>query len=166
MSTPEKEGRFVQKPLSGEYPTTVDEKFRLLIPQDLRERLGEKFAMALSEYGCIIAMPQEAFYEKWEEIKEASSLNPARRRYSREFMRYVADGLSFDKQGRVVIPSYLRGKGNLTKNVLLVGAGDVLEVWDPVEFDTFIEDEAGYGGARQQRMESAYKDMVKGGSHD
>ncbi len=161
--------RPIQKPLRGEYSTTVDEKFRLLIPQDLRERLGESFAMALSEYGCIIAMPQDAFYEKWEEIQKAGSLNPARRKYSREFMRYAADDLSFDKQGRVVIPSYLRDKGGLSgeekkKQVLLVGAGDVLEVWDPVEFESYMSDEDSYGGERQERMASAYREMLKGGS--
>lgn len=147
------------KPLSGEYSTTVDEKFRLLIPVDLRERLGEKFAMALSEYGCIIVMPQEAFYAKWEEIQRAGSLNPARRKYSREFMRYAADDLSFDKQGRVVIPSYLRGKGGLKKEVLMIGAGDVVEVWDPAEFDRYLAAEDSYGGERRDRMESAYREM-------
>lgn len=148
------------RPLVGEHPTTVDDKFRLLFPQAFRDRLGEKFAMVLSEYGCIVAMPLAEFDKKWGEIQEAAALNPARRRYSREFMRYAADDLSFDKQGRVVIPTYLRGKGNLTKNVLLVGAGDVVEVWDPAEFDKYLEDEDGYGGERFSRMSTAYLKMT------
>ena len=164
MSESTAENRAVRAPLYGEYPTTVDAKFRLLIPQVLRERLGDSFAMAFSEYGCIVVMPQEAFLEKWEEIQKAGSLNPARRRYSRVFMRYAADGLTFDKQGRVVIPSYLRDKGNLTKNVLLVGAGDVVEVWDPEEFDKYMDNEDQYGGERQERMNTAYRAMVEGGS--
>lgn len=154
----------VGAPLYGEYQTTVDSKFRLLIPQVLRERLGDTFAMALSEYGCITVMPQSAFLKKWGEIQQSGSLNPARRRYARDFMRYAADGLSFDGQGRVVIPSYLRDKGNLVKEVLLIGAGDVVEVWSPSEFDIYMENEDGYGGERQERMESAYLAMKEGGA--
>lgn len=164
MSGEGQEKRPFIKPLVGTHFTTVDEKFRLLFPQVFRERLGEDFAMCLSEYGCIVAMPKAAFYEMWDEIQMVSRLNPDRRKFSREFMRYAADDLNFDKQGRVVIPPYLRDKGNLKKEIVLSAAGDVVEVWDPVELDKYESDEDGYGGDRNQKMRSAYNHMtvVKG----
>lgn len=161
----------VQQPLSGEYPTTVDEKYRLLIPQDLRENLGENFAMALSEYGCILVLTEAGFMERWATIQSASVLDPARRRYSREFMRYSASKLNVDKQGRVVIPSFLRDRGGLKdedgkllKDVILIGAGDRIEVWNPDQMAKYEEDMDGYGGERQARMDSDYMKLMSKGA--
>ncbi len=164
MSGEGQQSRPYLKPLVGTHNTTVDEKFRLLFPQVFRDRLGPDFAMTLSEYGCIVAMTKEAFLQTWEEIQMVSSLNPDRRRFSREFMRFAADDLNFDKQGRVVIPSYLRDKGNLKKEIVLSAAGDVIEIWDPEQLDLYESDDEGYGGDRSKKMRNAYNHMtvVKG----
>lgn len=41
-----------------------------------------------------------------------------------------------DKQGRVLIPQKLREHAHIEKNVVLMGVGARIEVWDPDTFDS------------------------------
>lgn len=150
----------IAKPLLGQENTTLDSKGRLLFPRRMRERLGEEFALSLNEYGCLVAMTLDAFYAQWEKITQADDLNPATKMYAREFMRYSADDLKFDKNGRVVVPAFLREAGGLESDVVLVGAGKSVEVWNAEELAKFEENPFGYNAERRERMEKSRRKMM------
>ncbi|MFI5387573.1 MAG: division/cell wall cluster transcriptional repressor MraZ [Fimbriimonadales bacterium] len=150
----------ILKPLIGTDEATIDDKGRILVGKKKRERLGETFAMAVGEVGCLVAFPEEAWRNKVNEMLGYDSLNQGRQQYTRLFLGYADDELKFDQQGRVVVPQKLRELAKLTDKVLLVGCGDRLEIWAKEEYERFQEDTEGYGAKRREALAKAYGQMV------
>jgi len=44
-----------------------------------------------------------------------------------------------DKQGRIQLPTHLRKSGRLERDVVLVGGGKCLEIWDKERFEALLE---------------------------
>lgn len=148
------------KPLIGTDEATIDDKGRILVGKKKRDRLGDTFAMAVGEVGCLVAYPEEVWGQKVAEMLSYDSLNQGRQQYTRLFLGYADDELKFDQQGRVVVPQKLREIAKLTDKVLLVGCGDRLEIWDKSEYERFQEDTEGYGAKRREALAKAYGQMV------
>jgi MraZ protein len=148
------------KPLLGTDEATIDEKGRILIGKKKRERLGENFVMALGEVGCLVAYPEETWEKLYAEIMQFSGINQGRQQYTRLMLGTADDELSFDAQGRVVVPSKLRKLARLDKEVVLVGCGDRLEIWDKDEWRQYNEYPDSYGFQRRETIEKAYVQMV------
>lgn len=154
------EATIILKPLIGTDEATIDDKGRILVGKKKRERLGEPFAMAVGEVGCLVAYPEEVWRRKVGEMLGYDSLNQGRQQYTRLFLGYADDELKFDQQGRVVVPQKLREIAKLTDKLLLVGCGDRLEIWAKEEYERFQEDTEGYGAKRREALAKAYGQMV------
>jgi MraZ protein len=48
-----------------------------------------------------------------------------------------AQELEIDKQGRILIPSHLRDFAGLSKDCLIVGLYDYIEIWEPSRYKTY-----------------------------
>lgn len=147
------------KPLVGTDEATIDNRGRILLSKKKRDRLGDSFAMALGEVGCICAYPEAHWLERIKEINSYPPNNQGRQKYSRFFLAGSDDDLNCDPQGRVVIPRKLQELGKLKEKVLLVGCGDRLEIWDPEEYDSFLANPDEYGKDRRISMGLAYDEM-------
>ncbi|HWA82344.1 MAG TPA: hypothetical protein VG820_02850 [Fimbriimonadaceae bacterium] len=150
----------ILKPLIGTDEATIDDKGRILVGKKKRERLGEPFAVAVGEVGCLVAYPEEVWQRKVAEMLSFDSLNQGRQQYTRLFLGYADDDLKFDQQGRVVVPQKLRDLAKLSDKVLLVGCGDRLEIWAKEEYERFQEDTEGYGAKRREALAKAYGQMM------
>ncbi len=142
------------KPLLGTDEGTIDDKGRILVGKKKRERLGDNFVMAYSATGCLAAYPEATFRKICDEVAATSNINMGRLQYARLVMGTAEDELSFDSQGRVVVPQKLRDLGKLVDKVVLVGAFDKLEIWSKPEWDKYNEDPDSYG---RQRIEAITK---------
>lgn len=112
----------------GEYNHTIDAKGRLIVPSKFREQLGEAFVITKGNDGCLNIYTNEA----WEAFLDKIKLLPANkntRKYVREYVAH-AETIEADKQGRALIPATLREYAGLTKDVVLAGVIDKIEVWD------------------------------------
>ena len=120
----------------GEYNHTIDTKGRLIIPAKFREGLGERFVVTKGLDGClsIYAMPEwEAFEEK---LQSLPLTNPSARKFSRYMLSGAVD-CELDKMGRILLPNVLRKSASLEKEVVLIGVGSRIEIWNR---DKWIED--------------------------
>jgi MraZ protein len=54
---------------------------------------------------------------------------PEARSFSRAFLASAME-VSLDKLGRILVPDYLKKYAGLTKNVVICGLSNRLEVWD------------------------------------
>jgi MraZ protein len=122
------------KPLIGTDEANIDAKGRLLIREKKRLRLGKTFVMAYAETGCIAVYPEDT----WQSVVAELMAGSVRERQARPENRLVfgsaEDDLAFDTEGRVMIPRRLREQAKIGKSVIVLGCGDYLEIWDPVQY--------------------------------
>lgn len=147
---------------TGRDETSIDGKGRVAFSKKFRDKLGEDFLFGLNHYGCLIATSRAEFEKMYAEIDAAPRLSTGRAIYSEEFLSTFEDDNNFDKTGRVVIPQSLRVAAKLTGDVILVGAGDTVQVWDKGEYEIYRADRNAYNFDRQETLRKAYDDMKEG----
>lgn len=150
------------KPLIGTDNSLIDEKGRVLVNKDKRDRLGENFVMILGKNGGVIMYPEPVWQMLFEEIFAVETMNPFREEYTRLVLGTAFDGISFDQQGRMVVPKRLREEARLTDEVLLIGCGDRIELWDRDEWVKFNFAPEKYNNERRDAIEEAYSKMLFG----
>ena len=150
------------KPLIGTDEAIIDSKGRILVSKKKRDRLGEPFAMALGNLGCLVAYPEVVWRRMFDEMMSYSYINQGRQQYTRLTLGLADDDLKFDSQGRVVVPQKLRDLARLNREVLIVGCGDRVEIWAKEEWDAFNKDQEGYAQQRREAIENAYVQMTGG----
>lgn len=122
----------------GEYHHSIDDKGRLIIPAKFREELGEKFIITRGIENCLFAYSEE----KWEKITQKLNTLPFTKKDARSFVRFFLSGATvaeFDKQGRVNITSPLISYADISKECVVIGAGDRLEIWSLENWNSFFE---------------------------
>ena len=115
--------------LLGEFNHSIDEKGRLIIPAKLRDDVGENFVICNGLEGCLFVYSQEEWSKFVAELETLPRMSKDARIYKRYFFGSASEG-TFDKQGRVLVPTPLRKSANLEKDVVLVGVQDHVEIWD------------------------------------
>ncbi|MDD2489683.1 MAG: division/cell wall cluster transcriptional repressor MraZ [Bacilli bacterium] len=121
----------------GEYHHNIDDKGRLIIPSKFRYELGEKFIITKGLDGCLFVYPKN----EWESIISKLKVLPFTKKDARTFMRFFissATECEFDKQGRINITSPLAAYADLTKECVVIGVNDRLEIWSKEKFDEFF----------------------------
>jgi MraZ protein len=120
----------------GEYNHNLDEKGRLAIPVKFREDLRGGAVVTKGLDGCLFLYPMN----EWRILADKLSQLPISQANTRAFARLMLAGamdVSLDKQGRIVIPDYLRKYINLTKKVVVNGLYNRLEIWDESAWEEY-----------------------------
>ena len=121
----------------GEYHHSVDDKGRLIIPSKFRDELGTKFIITRGIENCLFVYSMES----WEKIVNKLETLPFTKKDARAFIRFFLSGASeaeFDKQGRINITSPLISYANITKECVVIGTGDRLEIWSEESWNDFF----------------------------
>ena len=116
--------------LMGQYNQKVDTKGRAIVPAEFREELGEKFVITKGLDQCIFGFTESEWNILAEKIGSLSLTDKNVRKFVRFFLAGAAT-LETDKQGRVLIPAELRAYASLEKDIVWVGAGKRIEIWNP-----------------------------------
>ena len=152
----------VDRILSGNEESSVDDKGRVVIGKDNRENLGDSFFMGLDKEGCAVIYPRETVKQILLEIQQSPVLNEGREEYAQMWAEALHRKLSCDSQGRLTIPAKLRHAAGIKDRVVLVGAIDRILVWPKADYEAQRAISATKSDERQQRMREAYKRMVEG----
>lgn len=113
----------------SEYNHSIDAKGRVIVPAKFREELGETFVVTQGLDGCLFVFPNS----EWQNFEEKLKSLPMANKDARKFVRFFLAGAALvevDKQGRILLPSVLREFAALEKDVVLVGVGSRVEIWD------------------------------------
>ncbi len=124
----------------GKHNNSLDAKGRLIIPAAFRENLSSYDSTTLFITNdvfdkCLIAYP----VAEWKKLVEKAKSRPQTYDGVKYYMRRVigsATKCEMDKQGRVLISAALRKDAGLTGEVVLIGLGDKIEIWDSGEHDS------------------------------
>ena len=114
----------------GEFQHTMDGKGRVVLPA--------RFRKALETDGCVLTKGQEECVfvwssEDWQEEAERMKKLPRTDRRFRGYARSFFSGAlpqGLDGQGRVTVPQNLRSYAGLEKDLVVVGTGKLIEIWD------------------------------------
>lgn len=126
--------------LIGEYEHSLDVKGRLIMPAKLREDVGEKFIITKGLDGCLFGFSQN----EWTNFEEKLKTLPLTNKNARDFVRFFLSGAiecEIDKQGRFLIASNLREYANMEKDVVIIGVGTRLEIWNREKWKSYNSSE-------------------------
>ena len=122
---------------TGQFQHTIDDKGRLSIPARVREDLREGSYMTKGPDHCLFLYAADDWKALCQRGKERLSFtNPNNRAFSRMFFS-GAEPLELDKLGRTRIPGHLRDYAGLDKDVIIIGAGSRMEIWDKAAWDNY-----------------------------
>lgn len=121
------------------YKNKIDKKLRVSVPSQFRSVVSSSSFQGIIVYKSIINNCLEGCtIERLNKITEMiDNLDP----FSEEkdaFATAILGGsfqLSFDSEGRVVIPNELVSEINLNETAVFVGKGHTFEIWNQSEFE-------------------------------
>jgi len=140
----------------GEFSHSIDRKGRLILPAKFREtaktHFVEKFFITRGLDNCLFMLSEE----EWRSQESKFKAMPFTKLESRKFNRIYFSGaveITFDTQGRILLPQYLKDYAQIKKDVVIVGVSNRIEIWAKDKWLEF------YGNSRQSFEEIAEKLM-------
>jgi MraZ protein len=112
----------------GEYTHTIDDKGRLTIPAKFRGDMASGLVVTRGFDQNLMVFPLSG----WQDLAERILSRPLTDESVRTFRRRVFSGavdLTPDRQGRIVLPAYLRNFAAIDGEVVVAGMYNYLEVW-------------------------------------
>ena len=136
----------------SQYNHTMDAKGRLSIPSKFREQLGDEFVITKGMDGCLFVFDNK----NWAEFEEKLSALPMGKLETRQYTRFFLAGatqVEVDKQGRILLPAHLREFAELDKDVVLVGVGSRIEIWNKDKWEgNNVDDDMDAIGASMESL--------------
>jgi len=121
---------------TGEYRHSVDDKGRIAVPAKFRAQLAGGAVVSRWMDDCLAIHTREG----WDALADKLAALPIADEKSRRFQRFIfanAFEVELDRQGRVVVPSYLRDVVGLAGEAVIVGSRDHAEIWSPPRWDDY-----------------------------
>ena len=119
----------------GEYEYKVDSKGRLPLPPKFRQDFAKGLILTRAPETCIFAYRTADFEKKANELATQKITENEQRRKLRRFTFGNAHPLTLDGQGRIALPSRLKEYAQIGDVVIIVGANDYIELWNPELWD-------------------------------
>jgi MraZ protein len=124
--------------LMGTYTPKLDDKGRLFLPAKFRDQLSEGLVVTRGQERCLTVWPRNAFAQVAQKAQEAPVTDKAVRDYTRLLFAGASDDQP-DKQGRLTVPPMLREYASLSKDVIVIGVGNRLEIWDAARWQDYSD---------------------------
>lgn len=128
----------------GRFEHTIDEKGRLTLPAKFRAAYEHGGYLTQGLDGCLALWTPEEFESQTETMQQRAAQTQADRNLVRLWASNSTD-LLVDRQGRISIPARLRQFADLADDVLVLGAIDRVELWDPARWEAKV-------GSEEQRL--------------
>ena len=130
----------------GEYQHSLDNKDRVIIPAKFREifkeNYVEKFFITRGLDQCLFVFTEESWRAQEKKFRDLSFTKGEARKFNRLFFSGAGEVIC-DKQGRILIPSYLKSYADIKEDVVIIGVSDRIEIWSKTKWDEFFEQNKG-----------------------
>ena len=123
---------------TGEYRHTVDEKGRIAVPAKFRVQLGAGAVVSRWLDACLAIHTQGG----WDALAAKVAALPITDQNARRFQRLIFAGaaeVELDRQGRILLPAYLREHIDLQNEAVVVGSRDHAEIWVPETWASYAQ---------------------------
>lgn len=116
----------------GEFYHQLDRKGRLVLPSKIREtaksNFVEKFFITRGLDKCIFMFSEEEWKSQEQKFKSISFTKSEARKFNRLYFSGAAE-VNYDRQGRVLIPQYLKDFAQIKRDVVIIGVSNRIEIW-------------------------------------
>lgn len=130
----------------GEYEHALDNKDRVIIPAKFREifkeNYVEKFVITRGLDQCLFVFTEETWKVQEKKFREMPFTKSDSRKFNRLFFSGAAEVIC-DKQGRILIPDYLKTYAEIKEDVMIIGVSDRMEIWSKVKWREFYDHNKG-----------------------
>ncbi|NLG44929.1 division/cell wall cluster transcriptional repressor MraZ [Gordonia sp. (in: high G+C Gram-positive bacteria)] len=138
----------------GTYTPKLDDKGRLTLPAKFRDSLAGGVMVTRSQDRSLSVYRAEEFDAIADKAVAASRNDPEARAYLRYFFA-GADEQRLDGQGRVNLSAEHRAYAALTKECVVIGSYDHLEIWDAQSWrDYQAEHEEAFSNAGSSALDA------------
>ena len=120
----------------GTYTPKLDDKGRLTLPAKFRDALSGGLMVAKSQDHSLAVFPRAEFEERARRAVAEAKANPDARAELRVFAA-GADEQHPVAQGRITLPGDLRRYANLSRECVVIGAVDYLEIWNAESWQSY-----------------------------
>lgn len=116
----------------GEYYHQIDRKGRLVLPSKIREvaknNFVDKFFVTRGLDKCLFMFGEDEWRAQEQKFKSISFTKSEARKFNRLYFSGAVE-IIFDKQGRILIPQYLKDFANIKRDVVIIGVSNRIEIW-------------------------------------
>ena len=120
----------------GEYQHNIDQKGRLAVPSKYRGILAKGAIVTKGLDNCLFLYPKK----EWQKLADKLANLPISKANTRAFARLMLAGamdVQLDKQGRMILPDYLRKYASLSRKAVVTGLYNRMEIWDEAVWEKY-----------------------------
>ena len=140
----------------GEFKHSIDRKGRLILPSKFREASKEytieRFFLTRGLDKCIFMFTEDEWRSQEQKFKSMSFTKKETRSFNRMFFSGAVD-VAPDKQGRFIIPNYLKDYATIKRETVVIGVSNRIEIWDKKCWEDFYSKS---NGSFEQIAENLY----------
>jgi MraZ protein len=125
--------------LTGEFFNTLDEKGRVSLPSRLRSSLTNTLILTQGADDCLWLYPPQEWTRLVKAIMGSTSPFKANSRLVRRRIIGPSQEVEIDKAGRIAIPQSLREFAALSRDCVVLGQYEYVEIWDAARYRSYIE---------------------------
>lgn len=126
----------------GEYEHSLDRKGRLILPSKFREiakeNYIERFYITRGLDKCLFVFTEEEWKLQEQRFKSLPFTKAEARKFNRLYFSGACEIIP-DKQGRVLIPKYLKEYAGVEREIVIVGVSNRMEIWSQKRWKEFYE---------------------------
>ena len=126
----------------GTYRPNLIGKGRIALPKKIRNEIaGSRVVLSIGFEECIFGFEEKT----WEKVVASDINRPLSDPEGRKLRRKMcaqAEIVELDSQGRFVIPEELLSYAKIKNEILIIGAGDHFEIWNPEKWNAYTGSDA------------------------
>lgn len=124
----------------GEYTHNLDRKGRLILPAKFRdvckEYAVERFFLTRGLDKCIFMFAEDEWRLQESKFRTMSFTKGESRAFNRMFFAGASDVVP-DKQGRFILPPYLKEYADIRRETVVLGISNRIEIWNKENWQAF-----------------------------
>jgi transcriptional regulator MraZ len=124
----------------GRYEHSLDTKGRVILPSKFRPAFEHGGYLTQNREGCLALWTPGEFERQMAAMQERAASGRSDRNRARLWAA-TSHEVEIDRQGRMAIPVHLRAFADLQGDVLVHGAIDRVELWNPAAWEERVRPE-------------------------
>ncbi|MBU1084036.1 MAG: division/cell wall cluster transcriptional repressor MraZ [Candidatus Omnitrophota bacterium] len=126
----------------GEYEHSLDKKNRLIVPAKfrlpIRESGEEKLYVTRGLDQCLFVFTESEWHAQESKFRGLSFTKGEVRKFKRLFFSGAFEAVP-DKQWRILVPDYLKEYAKLSKDIMIIGVSNRIEIWAKDKWKEFYD---------------------------